>query len=48
MWMSVSLSVICGSFDFTLNFTMVMGSFTGKYVLIVIDQSERVQREGVE
>ena len=35
--MKVCLSVCC-SFEFTLNFTMVMGSFTGMYVLIVIDQ----------
>ena len=41
--MSVCLSVAV-SFDFPLNFTMVMGSFTQKHVLIQADQSE--SREG--
>ena len=36
---SVCLSVGV-SFDFPLNFTMVMGSFTQKHVLIQPDQSE--------
>ena len=40
--MSVSVAV---SFDFTLNFTMVKGSFTHKHVLIQTDQSE--SREGM-
>ena len=35
----VCLSV-CSLVDFPLNFTMVMGSFTQKYVLIQTDQSE--------
>ena len=42
--MSVCLSVAV-SFDFPLNFTMVMGSFTQKHVLIQADQSE--SREGM-
>ena len=35
----VSLT-LCSCFDFPLNFTMVMGSFTQKHVLIQTDQSE--------
>ena len=31
---------VCSFFDFPLNFTMVMGSFTQKHVLIQTDQSE--------
>ena len=42
--LSVCLSVAV-SFDFPLNFTMVMGSFTQKHVLIQADQSE--SREGM-
>ena len=39
--LSVSLFVsVCVSFDFPLNFTMVMGSFTWLYGPIPIDQSE--------
>ena len=36
---------VCCSFDFPLNFTMVMGSFTQKYVPIQTDQSG--SREGM-
>ena len=36
----VSVSV-CSLVDLSLNFTMVMGSFTQKHVLIQSDQSER-------
>ena len=41
---SVCLSVCC-CFDFLLNFTMVMGSFSQQYGLIQSDQSE--SREGM-
>ena len=37
--LSVCLSV-CSLVDLSLNFTMVMGSFTQKHVLIQTDQSE--------
>ena len=34
------LCVICSLVDLSLNFTMVMGSFNQKHVLILIGQSE--------